>query len=338
MDNSLNWKRIYERIFSVYPSKTQEELGKALGVSQDLVSNWKTGKAIPTWHVLEKIVTEKHVTWQWLLTGKQTALREGGTIYDRIRNRFIWKFGEDVTDDEIADFLHVSADDLKAWATGETRPTFEALERACDQTGPWLDYFVTGYLYNFYGDALTKDSYEYTPIYDSNKDQKHPSPFPHTPLHHISEHKNISAPMNLVGWPVRGLAAADESEGTRVPDTDDFDEPINPPAGLTCVPVIGDSMSPVILSGQYALIDEEREGFEADGGIVVASIQEPQSDDERKEMMTGTFVKRCYDGGNGLYYFTSINEYSPFSAWIDHCRIWPVIGVWFAGKGKPPKE
>lgn len=137
------------------------------------------------------------------------------------------------------------------------------------------------------------------------------------------------------GWPVRGLAAADESGGTRVPDIDDLDDPIHPPEGLTCIPVKGDSMSPVLLDGQYAMIDAEREGFEVDGGIVVAYIREPNPDDERTEPMTGTFVKRCYKG-EGVYYFTSINEYSPFDAWQDHCRIWPVIGVWFAGKGKPP--
>ncbi len=148
-------------------------------------------------------------------------------------------------------------------------------------------------------------------------------------------------PVNFIvsgEWPVRGRAAADESNGTRVPDTDEFDDSLQPPEGLTCVPVIGNSMSPLVLDGQYVLIDNEREGFEVDGGIVVASIREPEADDERTESMTGTFVKRCYDGGNGLYYFTSINEYSPFSAWADHCRMWPVIGVWFAGKGKPPTE
>lgn len=141
------------------------------------------------------------------------------------------------------------------------------------------------------------------------------------------------------GWPTRGRAAADDSHGSRVPDTDEFDDPIIPPEGLTCVPVQGDSMSPVILSGQFALIDAQREGFETNGGIVVASIRDAEANEpDRRELMTGTFVKRCYDGGNGLFYFTSINEYSPFSAWQHHCRIWPVIGVWFGEKGEVPEE
>ncbi len=138
-------------------------------------------------------------------------------------------------------------------------------------------------------------------------------------------------------WPVRGLAAADDSGGRLAPMEDDFKEPVTPPPGLLLVPVQGDSMSPVVLPGQYVAIDQEREGFEVDGGIVVAYIEDPPGEDERRESMIGTFVKRCYRG-DGVLYFASVNDYPPFSAWEDHCRIWPVIGVWFAGKGKPPVE
>lgn len=146
--------------------------------------------------------------------------------------------------------------------------------------------------------------------------------------------RHITSPNSF--WSVRGKAAADDSGGTRVPDTDEFDDPISPPKGLTAVPVIGDSMVPVILNGQYVLIDANREGFEVDGGIVVASILEPEPQDERPEPLQGTYVKRCYRREN-MYYFASANTFSPFSAYIDHCRIWPVLGVWFGGMGKPPE-
>ncbi|MCC8190444.1 MAG: S24 family peptidase [Planctomycetes bacterium] len=137
-------------------------------------------------------------------------------------------------------------------------------------------------------------------------------------------------------WPVRGMAAADDSHGSRVPDSDELGESIPYPPGLTLVPVQGDSMSPLVLPGQYVMIDKEREGFEANGGVVVVSIVD--SDWERREKMSGTFVKRCFKG-DGFYYFTSMNSsYSPFSSWSDHCRIWPVLGVWFGGKGKPPEK
>lgn len=137
-------------------------------------------------------------------------------------------------------------------------------------------------------------------------------------------------------WAVRGLAAADDSSGSRVPDTDEPGEAVAYPAGLTLVPVQGDSMSPLVLPGQYVMIDRNREGFESNGGVVVVSIID--SDWERRERMPGTFVKRCFKG-DGFYYFTSINSaYQPFSSWQDHCRIWPVLGVWFGGKGKPPER
>lgn len=137
-------------------------------------------------------------------------------------------------------------------------------------------------------------------------------------------------------WPVRGLAAADDSAGTRVPDTDEAGDSIQCPPGLTLVPVKGDSMSPLVLPGQYVMIDREREGFEVNGGVVVASILDPDWDN--RERRPGTFVKRCFSG-DGFFYFTSINSaYSPFSAWQKHCRIWPVLGVWFAGRGRPPSD
>ena len=143
--------------------------------------------------------------------------------------------------------------------------------------------------------------------------------------------------LNRTGeWPVRGMAAADDSGGSRVPDSDEMDESVSSPLGLTLVPVQGDSMSPLVLPDQYVMIDREREGFEVNGGVVVASILD--SDWERRERMPGTFVKRCFKG-EGFYYFTSINSsYTPFSSWQDHCRIWPVLGVWFGGKGHPPES
>ena len=95
-------------------------------------------------------------------------------------------------------------------------------------------------------------------------------------------------------------------------------------------------MSPLILPGQYVMIDKSREGFESNGGVVVVSIND--SDWERRERMQGTFVKRCFKG-DGFFYLTSMNSaYSPFSAWQDHCRTWPVLGVWFGGRGTPPEK
>lgn len=163
------------------------------------------------------------------------------------------------------------------------------------------------------------------------------------PIIQFSQTKDIPAPKGRrITRPkremaTRGLAAADDSGGSRVPDTDDFGDSLILPDGLIGVPVFGDSMSPVILSGQYAEIDIEREGFEEDDGIYVVSVLEPSDpDDDRTEPITGTFIKRV-QREEDTYYLKSINTYSPFSVYTDHCRIWPVLGVWFAGKGKPPE-
>lgn len=141
---------------------------------------------------------------------------------------------------------------------------------------------------------------------------------------------------NLIERPVRGLAAADDSHGTRVPDTDELGEPYRFPESLVMVPVVGDSMSPIVQDGQYVSIDREREGFERDGGIYVVSVREPEPGDDYREDYTGTFVKLCAREEN-LYYLKSINAFSPFSVHVDHCRLWPVLGVWYGGKGVRPE-
>lgn len=135
-----------------------------------------------------------------------------------------------------------------------------------------------------------------------------------------------------IEWPVQGKAAADDSAGSQVPATADPCDFIRCPANLTLVPVQGDSMAPLVHSGQYVMIDREREGFERNGAVVVVTIVDP--DWERRERMPGTFVKRCF-GGDGFFYFTSVNStYAPFSAWRENCHVWPVLGVWHGDQNR----
>ncbi len=357
--NYLTSKGLVERIFSLFPGVPDARIAEKLGIVRQVVQGWRAGKSKPTIEQIGKIVEMTSAGWQWLMTGKSDNLRELVNIYvasleSQVIDEaaFEWAKGEvlswvldnkqamtgGIAELNLIDRLEV-ANRLFFTATHETKldvsgQMYGDLEMTAYVHGP----IVLGLLCEAgYGDSyqiarevaskVLRDCRELDLFYPRA------IPAPNASLQR--ESKNLA-----VGgeWPVRGRAAADESNGTRVPDTDDFDDSIQPPEGLTAVPVIGNSMSPLVLDGQYVLIDKEREGFETDGGIVVAAIREPEADDERAETMTGTFVKRCYDGGNGIYYFTSINEYSPFSAWHDHCRVWPVIGVWFAGKGRPPKE
>lgn len=68
----LERKAIGKRIRAVFPGKTQEEIGKALDVSQRLVSDWVRGRVFPRLTELEKVVAISGCTWDWLLTGKET--------------------------------------------------------------------------------------------------------------------------------------------------------------------------------------------------------------------------------------------------------------------------
>lgn len=244
----------------------------------------------------------------------------------RINKNFFTLFGGK-SQTEIASLLGVGTSAVNSWARNVKQVPWNKLAYAKELSGKSWDWMLGGDDDDLAGgnrDAksvppVTRDVIKFPPVMEI------PSP----------KGQRIVAARGEM--PVRGLAAADDSAGTRIPDTDESDDPIRFPDGLMGVPVIGDSMSPVILAGQYAIIDSEREGYEVADGIVVASIIEPEPGDDYDEPIVGTVVKRCERHEN-LYYFKSINSYSPFSAHVAHCRVWPVLGVWFAGKGAPPTD
>ena len=70
----LNWQEIILRIYDLYEVKTQKSLAECLGVTRGLVSRWhmkdESKRCIPTWETMAKIVTEKQVSWDWLLEGR----------------------------------------------------------------------------------------------------------------------------------------------------------------------------------------------------------------------------------------------------------------------------
>lgn len=109
------------------------------------------------------------------------------------------------------------------------------------------------------------------------------------------------------------------------------------------VRVRGDSMYPMIMHGQYAMVGPqymfERGDVPGDRDIVIAEIVVQENDiggvDSEWE---GVHCKRIQDAGD-LWLFTSINPSgASFTVAKDNCRLWRVIGVYFAGKGKPPEE
>ncbi len=65
----INWIAVLRRMLQLYNVKTQQELGMALGVPLSFTLDGSPGSAIP-WPILELVVSEKRVSWDWLLTGK----------------------------------------------------------------------------------------------------------------------------------------------------------------------------------------------------------------------------------------------------------------------------
>ncbi len=107
------------------------------------------------------------------------------------------------------------------------------------------------------------------------------------------------------------------------------------------VKISGDSMSPLLLDGQYAMMGPEylRNSTPPERSIVIAQVtvndtEQAGSDGE----FEGVYCKRIIDG-ESCWWFRSINPaYRDFSILKTDCRLWPVLGVWFAGHGVPPED
>lgn len=107
------------------------------------------------------------------------------------------------------------------------------------------------------------------------------------------------------------------------------------------VRVTGDSMSPVFLHGQYAMVGPEYQYGAVPCHREIVVVEVVIRDDEQAGSdapWEGVYCKRAIDAESS-WFFESINPaYDTFSIAKSNCRLWPVIGVYFAGKGKPPEE
>lgn len=67
----LDWVDVLRRILHLYNVKTQQELGMALGVPVRVGLDGDAGEATVPWQIMELVVHNKRVSWDWLLTGRQ---------------------------------------------------------------------------------------------------------------------------------------------------------------------------------------------------------------------------------------------------------------------------
>lgn len=163
-----------------------------------------------------------------------------------------------------------------------------------------------------------------------------------------SRYEPIPFTLEPKGVPVVGKAAADETQGAIAgffpPDPEAYFDELTIPETTAAVEIIGDSMSPVLLGGQYAIVGPEYMlpySRPRDYDIVVVSVDSDSIYDDDSAIdarWDGVFCKRIVDAGD-TWLFLSINATgTPFTVMKKHCRLWPVIGVWFAGKGRPPED
>ncbi len=127
-----------------------------------------------------------------------------------------------------------------------------------------------------------------------------------------------------------------------LPDPDsDFLESVLIPKEAMLARISGDSMSPVILSGQYAIIGPQflDSALPVDRMIVVVEVfDNPDTTVTIDSDWVGFYCKRIQQRDN-ICYFTSINpDGDSFSVARENCRLWPVIGTLYAGHGVPPED
>lgn len=68
----MNWVAILKRILKLYGVRSTRELGMALGVPLRIGEDGHVDEALP-WPVLELVIADKKVSWDWVLTGREAA-------------------------------------------------------------------------------------------------------------------------------------------------------------------------------------------------------------------------------------------------------------------------
>ena len=67
----VNWVDVLRRVMMLYNVKTQQELGMAIGIPAHIGMEGSAGGRTIPWQILERVVEDRKVSWDWLLTGKE---------------------------------------------------------------------------------------------------------------------------------------------------------------------------------------------------------------------------------------------------------------------------
>lgn len=361
-----------ERIISVLRG-TQAEIGAKIGVSQDTISDWKRGKSTPPLDKLEKICSISGVDLVWLVNGRTANTGAVVNAYFPFTdsNRFdssLYKCAKKLTEYAISVYEN-SAEDFCGFTIDAIlgassiyyiasyssivdiilpEPPFRKAQEYEDAISEALKYGKS---------VIDKDKRNI--LVDSFKEIKECFSLM------ISDYMcgvntdegseyygSLLSIKNLISQrkttdklflPLIGSAAADNAAYSRA-----LLEPEAPGEEIQVIKehyrlvrIIGNSMEPVILDGQYALIGSEigkGEAIKAKGWLGIIQVDCAGLDDGICDGVA-TFCKRVYPVDKKTLMLTSINsaECAPFTVARQHVlHLWPVHGVFFMGHGVAP--
>lgn len=138
---------IGERIKKIRQEKglSQKELGEKLGVSQQMIGQWETGKANPKIETKRKIADALNCQIsdidESLFINRRIPYFANGLKELRIEHS--------LTQKELAKELHVNEQNIVDWESGEREPYFHVIEKIAD-------YFGTSLLYLYHGNEKYK--------------------------------------------------------------------------------------------------------------------------------------------------------------------------------------
>ena len=223
---------------------------------------------------------------------------------------------------QIARELSISPSLFSNWKSKDCRPTYELLMEVKRITGCSWSYLLDGDSEQFDIQASGR------PVaWAAGRGQSFELP------------RETSGPM----VPIVGRVAASDEERSKGEmltneDTGEQAEHLTWPETLFAWQVLGDSMAPVVLHEQYVLTKGQINGsLRRSRGIFVVHVAEGSSD--APEPDPGWYCKRVLRASPDSLIMVSENvaASTPFTAWERNCRLWPVVGVYFAGKGRSPE-
>ncbi len=146
----LDRKAIYSRFVSCYGESTPARLARRLGVVNQTVYDWESGKTMISKVRLKKLVNEESLHWDWLIEGKEPMRRrkvvgEPCNLLDRhgVNQRLLSLF-PDMSEAKLAALFGVHQTAVHKWRHDRAFVSWGALEFAVTEKGVTWDWLFEG--------------------------------------------------------------------------------------------------------------------------------------------------------------------------------------------------